>query len=128
MSLWLKTSFLGFRGFVVLWTALSFLGFSTAVYNADFHDKLHPHEMHAEGHVDSHNSHHHPESEQDSHESDASCYVCSVHNHIVANFSQAIQVSNNIDSLPEFIDTGRKSFYHSQLFYSVSGRAPPVAL
>ena len=89
----------------------NFLGFTTAVYNFQFHEKLHSHEAHI---VHDH--------ENDSHESHDECYTCDVKNHIVTQVATFITLNTETRPFFRSIEILQKDAHLAVVPHLFSGR------
>lgn len=135
MILFLRKSPIGARIFLSALSLFSFVSFATAIYNPEFHEKLHSHgcELQETGKEAGeinwvsglHDGKTHRHSESGKHHSGTSCDFCNVQSHIAANLSNIFILKSETALLPQLITQKHKSFCLSNSLNLALGRAPP---
>ena len=127
MSSLLTQSIFSTRLIIAAWVAVSFLGFTTAIYNPAFHEVLHSHKV-CQAHADHEEGHGHSKHEREPLDSNEKCQLCAAINHTAANVTSFYHVDHYANPLSGFALTSFFDSYFSQNFHSFASRAPPAVL
>jgi hypothetical protein len=139
MILNFRHSFIGIRIFLSALAAFSFVSFATAIHNPEFHEKLHPLELH-QAHEEisgDHDAGSQPaetkrektgqNERKNQHAPGATCHFCNAQSHVATNLVSLFVFRAEVNPLPESIRPSCDDLNLLRISSSILGRAPPAA-